>query len=113
MPTVQRFVYEWPEGANPILFLDWIKLLSESEQEEFHKAKDRQEEFRQQAVDQGRLQEITGNHYTWKNKQEAEIDKATDPVWEQFWKRYLHETQTQFKVIYEEVVEIVGQSPRG
>jgi hypothetical protein len=105
MSVVQRLVFEWPEGVKPILFLDWIKLLPESEQEEFYQSKIRQENFRQQAVDQGRLQEITGNHYTWKNKQEAEINKETDPIWAQFWNRYLQETQTQFNVVYEEVKE--------
>jgi hypothetical protein len=110
MSVVQRLVFEWPDDIQPILFLDWIKLLSESEQEEFYQAKERQEAHRQQAINDQRM-EMSKGTYIWTNQEEANKNKPSDPTWVKYFQRYLRETNTQFKVIYEEVVETVGQGP--
>jgi hypothetical protein len=107
MAVSQRFVFEWPDGVTPVLFMNWIKLLSESEQDEFNQAKIRQEAHRQQAIDDQRMTMVK-DAYVWKNQIESKKKKPSDPVWVEYFERYLQETQTQFKMVYEEVVETVG-----
>ena len=112
MAVVQRFIFEWPEGVKQIDLFAWIRTLPRAEREEFYQAKERQEAHRQQAIDAQRM-ELSKGTYVWKNNDEAKKNKPSDPTWVKYFQRYLRETNTQFKVVYEEMVETVGQSPGG
>ena len=101
MTVVQKFKYEWPDGVTPIEFIDWIRTLPELEQDEFFAAKRRQEDYRLDAINNGRLQLEHGT-YVWKDQKEAKLNKQSDPVWVKFFQRYLAETHTKFSVIFEE-----------
>ena len=97
MPILSKFVYTWPDGTNPILFHDWINTLSKEEQDEFRLSDVRQKEFRKQVVDQGNMQ-ITDDGYIWKDKDALNTGKPTDPTWQIYWTRWIHETGVQFTI---------------
>ena len=110
MAVIQRFEFEWPEGTKQIDLFAWINTLPRAERDEFYQAKERQEAHRQQAINDQRM-EMSKGAYIWTNQEEANKNKPSDPTWVKYFQRYLRETNTQFKVIYEEVVETVGQCP--
>ena len=99
MAIVQKFVYEWPPGVKPVELFEWLETLTPKEKQQWEEARARQEKIRQQAIDQGRMQ-LGNRQYVWKDKQEASVNKQNDPEWENFWNRYLQETQTQFRVVF-------------
>ena len=97
MPVRHIFVYEWPEGVQPITFDKWIQSLSQTEKQEFFEAKQRQINYRTQAIDR-QLMAIDHGTYVWADEQSALLNKPTDPVWYRYFQRYLADTQTKFKV---------------
>ena len=97
MPILSKFVYTWPPGTAPIQFHDWIRTLSTEQQDEFRQADIRQKEFRKQVVDQGNLQ-VTNDGYVWKDKDSLNTGKPTDPTWQIYWIRWIHETGVQFTI---------------
>jgi hypothetical protein len=101
MTVVQKFEYDWPEGVTPIDFVSWTQTLSQEEQDEFSEARRRQESYRQEAIDAGRMQMIDGT-YVWVDQTAAKLNKKSDPIWVRYWRRYLKETQTRFSTILEE-----------
>ena len=112
MAVAQRFIFEWPNGVKPVQLFEWVEMLSREDQQLWKEARQRQENIRQEAIDANRMH-LGKKEYIWKDDREAIVGKLNDPLWEQMWNRYLQETQTQFKVVYEEVVETVGQGPGG
>ena len=95
MPILAKFVYTWPDGTTPIMFHDWINTLSKEEKDEFRLSDVRQKEFRKQVVDQGNLK-VTDDGYIWKDKDALNTGKPTDPIWQIYWARWIHETGVQF-----------------
>ena len=102
MPILSKFVYTWPDGITPIIFVDWVNTLSKKEQDEFQLADIRQKEFRKIVVDQGNMQ-ITDNGYIWKDKDALNIGKPTDPTWQIYWTRWINETGVQFTIEQTEI----------
>ena len=97
MPVRQRFVYEWPDGVTPIKFDQWISNLPDQEKKEFFEAKQRQISHRTNAITNGQMI-IDHGTYVWKDQNTANLNKPTDDIWYQYFKRYLDETNTIFQV---------------
>jgi hypothetical protein len=99
MSVTQKFEYTWPEGAPELHFLDWIATLTQAEQDDFAQAKIRQEAHRQPFIDDGRLS-IVEEGYAWKDQETADLGKPTDPVWIEYWSRWINETGVKFSISY-------------
>lgn len=97
MPVRHRFVYEWPTGVNPIRFDRWLMQLSQQEKQEFAQAKQQQILYRKQAIEQQQMV-IDHGSYVWRDEESARKNKPTDDVWYRYFKRYLDETQTIFRI---------------
>jgi hypothetical protein len=95
MSVVQQFEYTWPDGMEQIQFLPWIATLTQEEQDEFAQAKTRQDAIKQQWVDDGLLS-IIPEGYEWKDQETFDNGKPNDPVWLEYWGRWVSETQVQF-----------------
>ena len=102
MAIAQKFIYTWPEGKSPIWIEQWIRTLSQIEQDEFRLADKRQKEFRKIVVDQGNLQ-VVNNIYVWKDKDALDTNKPTDPVWQVYWNRWMTETGAKFTIEQSEI----------
>lgn len=113
MAIAHKFNYSVPEGKQFIRFEDWVLTLSDSEQTEFLAAKERQEAYRQQAIDHGDMirdfSSVDPNDptsqpvYVWKDEETARKGKPFDIVWKDFWNRYLKETEIEFDIIETEI----------
>lgn len=97
MAVRQRFVYCWPEGISPVTFAAWLRKLNSREKDEFASARLRQTEFRQQAINQGRMT-VEQDTYVWRDEQAAIENKRTDETWYLYFSRYLKETKTEFSI---------------
>ena len=97
MPILSKFIYTWPDGTIPIMFVDWVNTLSKEEQDEFQLADIRQKEFRKIVVDQGNLT-VTNDGYVWKDKDTLNTGKPTDTTWQIYWTRWINETGVQFTI---------------
>ena len=97
MPILSKFIYTWPDGTIPIMFVDWVNTMSKEEQDEFQLADIRQKEFRKIVVDQGNLT-VTNDGYVWKDKDTLNTGKPTDPTWQIYWTRWINETGVQFTI---------------
>ena len=97
MPILQQFKYTWPPGAPQIKLYPWIATLSQEEQDEFRLADIRQKEFRQEVINQGQLI-VNDTGYVWKDQDTLNTGKPTDPTWQIYWTRWIHETGVQFTI---------------
>ena len=99
MPVVQKFTYSWPPGVTPMTHYQWLNQLPADEQARYKEAEKRQHDFRQQVIDSGKMS-VDHDTYTWSDAEAAKQNKPNDPVWLEFWNRYLEETQTIFNCEY-------------
>lgn len=98
MPIKQTFHFK----NSSITLWDWVKTLSEVEQQEFNDSELRQHAFRDQAIANGLMQKV-GDNYIWRDEEAKQINKPQDPVWFKYWERYLKETGTQFSITEEKI----------
>ena len=97
MSVTQTFKYIWPEGTTPIWHHDWIKTLTQAEQDEFAQALARQVAFRQKAIDDGSLDAVgIDGGYVWKDDDAFKTNKPNDQIWLVYWDRWIKETGVQF-----------------
>jgi hypothetical protein len=97
MTVTQIFIYTWPEGTTPIAFQDWIKTLTQAEQDEFAQSLARQLEFRQKCIDDGLLELANdADRYVWKDEDAFKTNKPTDHIWSVYWEKWIKETGVQF-----------------
>lgn len=97
MTITQTFNYAWPEGTTPITFIDWIKTLTQEEQDEFAQALARQDALRQKAIDDGMLElDPNGEGYVWKDYDTLTIGKPQDETWLVYWDKWKNATGVQF-----------------
>ena len=97
MPVQIDFVIEDSDGQHHPLETRLLTLSTE-EQEEFKLADQRQKSYRQKVVDAGAM-EIVETGYVWVDQEAAEKNKPTDPVWHNYFNRWLKETNQTFKEI--------------
>jgi hypothetical protein len=102
MPKLQTIKIVPAEGKDIVQFPTWIKTLSESEQQEFKEATQRQEAIRQQFIDSGKMA-IGHGGYIWREQDNDPIQKPNDPVWDSYWQRWLTETDQS---VIDSLVEI-------
>ena len=104
MAVKQSFVYITKDGSKKIEFHDWAEQsLTNDEYSNWVAAVKRQTEYRQQAIDAGRLiHDEERNVYIWDeewiNGKDPEEFKKFDQEWLAFWERYLDETGTQLEI---------------
>jgi len=91
MTIVQKFIWEYPDGIQSTLD-DWVLTLSEYEQKRFEEARKNTDIGRQQAIDEGRLILTDDGQYTWKDQEAFAQHKYQDPIWEEYFNRWLTET---------------------
>jgi len=113
MAVAHRFNYSVPEGKKFIQFEDWVKTLSSAEQTDFYASKQRQEAYRQEAIDRGDMirdfssvdpkNPASQPLYVWKDEETARKGKPFDPTWKEYWNRYLAETGIEFDIIETEI----------
>jgi len=113
MAVAHRFNYSVPEGQKFIRFEDWVSTLSADEQAEFRAAKQRQEDYRQASIDSGDMirdfSSVDPNDptsqpvYVWRDEETARKGKPFDPIWKDYWNRYLAETGIEFDIIETEI----------
>ena len=105
MPLKQIFKYTYPDNKE-ITIDDWIKTKTPEEQDSFYKSRENNYRIRQVAVDSGRMQlnkNDDGVFYVWANEDEFNKGKDHDPIFVEFFNRYLEETNVKFEVITVEV----------
>lgn len=90
MALLNKFIWIYPDGK-PSKIEDWVITLPIEEQTEFFAAQKRNIEFRDQAIKEGRMK-ITEEGYEWINEEEFKKNKPHDPIWEQYFQRWLQET---------------------
>jgi len=79
---------ELAPGIDVPALIDWIKTLHPEEQQEFIAAKNRQEQYRQEVIDAGKM--IMVNYtYVWQDQHSAEQNKTADPTWVQYFNKWL------------------------
>jgi len=94
----------YPSGDTASSQDDWIKTLTVEEQLEYYAADKRQKQFRQDAVDEGRLVvDDTLGQYIWKDKDAYHVNKPSDPVWMKYWGRWIEEENIIFTTTCTEV----------
>jgi len=93
-----RFVVEWGVGSSQLELDEWVKTLPESQQHEFTMAQERQLQYRQNAIDQGRMYIEKDGSYVWKDDETAKQGKEYDETWLHFWNRWLEETKAKFYI---------------
>jgi len=108
MPVAQKFVFEFPEGVEPLDVNQWVeKNCTAAEQAEFAESRARQEAIRAKAIDSGRMtiaeNDEAPHDYVWATAEEAEKNKENDPVWTSYWHRYEEATGVKFTIVTEEV----------
>lgn len=110
MPVIQKFIYKFPDGVDPIPLVRWVNQNCNTEEhKEFYAALDRQLSHRQEAINSGRMDLVVNTDdgkdaYIWKNHDEAIKNKSVDVVWQKYWDRYVANTGLQFETIFEEVL---------
>lgn len=77
---------------------NWVATLTPEEQEEHRQAVIRQEKLRQEKIDIGNL-EVDNNGYIWKDAEALRINKPSDPVWDQYFARYLSDMKIECKIV--------------
>ena len=105
MALKQEFKYIATENQTFLEFTEWIKTLSDEEQEQFSRAVKRQLAHRQKLIDANKLTLSYDGSYIWndnhvENKQPGEY-KPHDRVWLTFWNRYtayLEEINVKFEI---------------
>ena len=97
MPLTQKFTYTWPEGSTRMEMHDWLKTLSQSEQDEYWEGRRNGDRLRQMAIDEGRMIMKEGA-YEWKDAESFAIGKENDPIWEKYWMRWQTETGVVFTI---------------
>jgi hypothetical protein len=106
MAIRQEFVFTPPKGTEFIDFHTWAWDLPSDQLQEWLAAVDRQFAIRQKVIDQGALKVDTSNPelqaYIW--QEDAIKDKPVygykpaDPVWIEYWNRYIQETGIKFEI---------------
>jgi hypothetical protein len=97
VPIRQKFEYKWPEGATPMIIDQWVATLPIEQQIEFKEAKARQVASRQKVINEGKLTYNSKYHeYIWKDTESRKQDKEIDPVWHQYFIRFLKENNITF-----------------
>jgi len=101
-----EFKWTAPEGKEFIAFEDWVNTLPEQEKAEFQAGQVKQNEYRQAAIDAGKLKINleTGKpiSYTWTSPEALTENKPHDPVWQKYWDRYHNETGIVFELVAKE-----------
>lgn len=86
--------------GNPVdtTFQQWISTLSIDEQKEFFDAQIRQDEIIQNRMDEGILVKNSQNTTVWSSRK-AERTIKHDPVWKEYWDRWLevHDYYVEFE----------------
>ena len=106
MAVVHEFKYTVAPDGVWITLNDWIATLPEDQQTEFHSAEARQIAIRSQVIEQGTLalaRSATNTRgtidYVWKDEAAAQQNKPRDPIWYQYFDRYLKENNITFEII--------------
>lgn len=113
MAVEHQFRYRVPEGQRFVTFEEWTQNLPADQNLEFNQARQRQEAHRQAAIDRGDLirdwskvdisDPTSQPTYIWKDAETEHKNKPADPVWLQYWDRYLTETNTTFEIVKVEI----------
>lgn len=103
MRYIESFLSTYQDGTLARIE-DWLKTLTIEEQLEYAVADKRQKQFRQDAVNDGRLVfDDIARTYTWSDKESFHVNKPTDPVWLIYWDRWIEEKKIIFTQTYTEV----------
>jgi len=110
MPTVHEHHYTVADGKKWITLHNWIRTLPVDQQDEFYSAEKRQFEYREQKIQEGQLTvdlsvpaDRRGSNYIWKDSAAAEKNKPYDPIWLEFFDRYLSENGITLNIIKREI----------
>ena len=108
MPIIQKYIYEWPEGATQLTLEEWVKTLPAIDQKAFLEAKKRQDEITKGHYSSGKIidQPMTPNQpsYLLKDDESATfVNEAHDDIWIYFFNRYLEENGITFYIVAEAV----------
>lgn len=113
MSIKHNFTYVAPEGKPLISIHQWILTLPIEQQQEFAIANANQLQFREESIARGDLivdssaandADVNASPvYVWKDAETAERGKTTDPVWIEYWNKYLEATGIKFEVVDSEV----------
>ena len=98
----QTFKWSTVDGRPFVNIEAWILTLSQSEQEEFWTARQRQDLYRQQAIDAGLMVWDHTGDYVWRDQSAAAQGKATDDVWCTYFERWQQECQIKFETVFHE-----------
>ena len=91
MKKLQKFVWIYPNNVMTTIE-EWVnEKLTPEEQTEFYEAQKRNIQLREEAIAQGRMIE-TDEGYLWKNDEEYDKGKENEPVWQNYWYRWIKET---------------------
>jgi hypothetical protein len=76
---------------------DWLKTLTQSEQDEYWEGRRNGDRLRQIAVDEGRMI-IKDDAYEWRDAESFAVGKENDLIWQTYWDRWRAETGVIFSV---------------
>lgn len=108
MPIRETFVIETTPGIDPITFDDWLSQQSESEQQRYHAAAARNDSYRQEAIDSGRMIWVHGSspgQYIWKDEEAWKQNKLQDAECMGFYDRFNSDTGRKLVSVIEQVDE--------
>jgi hypothetical protein len=110
MPIVEEHHYTVADGRKWISLHNWIRTLPVDQRNNFYSAEKRQFEYRTQKIQEGQLTvnrntvgETRGSDYVWQDSEAAEKNKPYDPIWLEFFDRYLSENGITLNIIKREI----------
>jgi hypothetical protein len=103
MPLFEKYSYIWKNGPpSSVILENWVLTLSQEEQQEFSKARERQYAYRQVAMDKGNM-EIVPEGYKWRDEDAHTENKPNDPIWVKYFERWLSEHDGKLVI---EIIEV-------
>lgn len=93
-----KFVTEWDFDGIKLELEEWVATLPTEEQKDFYEARERQLEYRKQAIDEGKMYIEKDGSYVWKDSEAATQGKGYDETWLYYWDRWLKETKAKFYI---------------
>ena len=101
MPVRQSITWETIDGRPFTSIEEWLETLPKEEQDEYWAARERQDQYRQEAIDSGlMIRDPETGDYVWRDDDALETNKGSDLVWHQYWMRWLDECGINCKIEY-------------
>ena len=103
MPIKQTFIEHFPPGTEPIYFGEWLDKQPASEQSRYYQSRARMDEYREEAIADGRMIIDNDGSYIWRDEQAKQQGKHQDNECLEFYNRYNAEVGLTVTSVWTEI----------